>query len=465
MRAHARPGLVILAVLLVVTASALVALSMITAGAAARGHADASSRHTEAEAIVWSGVLQALAEMSAQRDDLLAGEAPALTGRTELYQTAAGERAVVRLLNVGDADPFDSEPMLARAEAAALNANTASAEMLAALPGLSEEDAQRLISARDAAPFASITEVAARAEITDPDALAYLCVFSADPEVEGGIADAARCGDARIDITAEWSDELAGALDARFGEGSSAAVRSVLDDGWSLASRTDLANFQGSILSQSSEEWREEFDALVFSSEPYAIGRVDMLRASAEVLAAIPGIDEDAARELVSTRDRLSDPERRSISWPTEYGVLSYEDFALAAEHLAARSLQWTIRVEGGFTPAQIDDTLSAAELRDRSAYDSNESLIGAVVWEVVIDASVRPARVASITDVTLEHAWAAIAHEQAADENDSEDDTPAPSVSSSFESADPVGPAQPEPDTKPAARRIGRWMTTGGDA
>src|SRR5690606_34329472 len=106
-------------------------------------------------------------------------------------------------------------------------------------------------------------------------------------------------------------------------------------------------------------------DAVKVHDGAHATGRVDLSRAPAEVLGALPGIGAGAAESLVEVRRRLSEDELRSITWALKHGVLDRRAFDQCARWLAPRSMQWRVRVEAGFASTAGEDRLSAAELRD----------------------------------------------------------------------------------------------------
>ncbi len=458
----ARHGLVILAVLLVVTFSALVVLSVVSAGSVVRAHTDASSRRHEAEAMAWAGVQIALAELAEQRDDILAGGDPDFTQRAELYQTATGERAVVHLVEDRPADAFDSDRRTFEPLAGRINLNAASAAMLASIEGVSETQASRLVSERRRGPFATVAEAMARCEIDTPGLLEAACTVSCEPEVQSGSADPARAGSERIDITSDlpaFAEALSQVVRAEIAEPLRAALEDSPID--SASSLIDVLEAQD----VPEDEWGRILDLARFSPDPIAFGRVDLLRASESVIACVPGIDQEAARRIVSTRDRLSDDERRSVVWPLTSGALAPDSFREALPWLTCRSVQFRLRVRAGFAPVDSDTSRSAAELRDAFQTDQLRSR---VEWEVVLDAAEDPPRVAVIKDVTSERAWSLIEtdrpdtggpEENAADEID--DQAVARAVPGLSEPREPA----PAPDAAQASPRVGRWLPSGGNS
>ncbi|MEQ8770633.1 MAG: helix-hairpin-helix domain-containing protein [Phycisphaerales bacterium] len=458
----ARPGLVILAVLMVVTFSALVALSIVSSGGTVRAHTDASSRRHEAEAMAWAGVQIALAELTEQRDDLLAGGEPSFTRRVELYQTAAGERAVVQLVAQETDDPFEPGERVFVALGGRVNLNAATEEMLAAIEGISETQASKILSERNRGPFATVAEALARCEIEDASVTTSLCTVSCESEVESGAAGVDRAGTQRIDVTRD-APALADVLDEILTPEVAEKIRAALDDSPLDSPGALMDLLVGQDVPQG--EWGRVFDVACFSADPIAFGRVDLLRATEGVLASVPGIDSDAARSIVTTRDRLSDEERRTVTWPLTAGAMSVASFREALPWLTNRSMQYQIRVRAGFTPADSGESLSAAELRDAVQTDR---LSSRVEWDVILDAAESPPRVSLIRDATSEGAWSLVAAERP-DVAEPEDVGDAPSATIPPATGQPPDPDAPADATDSSEQqvspRVGRWLKAGGDS
>jgi len=461
-----RRGLVILAVLVIVVAAALIATSAVVKAGAERRSTEAATRRAESEALAWSGVQLTLDELRSQRDDLLRGDTPELTKTWTLYTTPFGERAVVRL--VPDADGVVAAP-----EAGRLDLNTASADSLAALPGLDEASARAIVAAR---PFQSVRDLANVPDVNlDPRELAGEgTVYTYEPAVQAGVFDDARTGRKRLNLSAEWSGELAAAIDEQWGRGVSDAVKGLRDAGATFTTYADYIRVLTNAQVQRSE-WGGIFDAVCLSDDPFEGGRVDMLRAPEAVLASVPGLDADSAASIVGTRERLSDTERRTLTWPITQGILEPSEWAEAAPHLTMRSMQWRVRVEAGFMPA-AGDSESAAALRD--AYDAEETtLTDRVVFEAVLDAGGKTARVAYLRDATLEEAWASVladgANTRTPTDGDVEEEEPASEPELALDAmplpaAAPPPPADPAPasadaNTGAGDPRVGRWRAIGG--
>jgi len=82
----------------------------------------------------------------------------------------------------------------------------------------------------------------------------------------------------------------------------------------------------------------------------YRVGRVNLNSAPKEVLAALPGVSETAAEQIVDLRQTLDEAERSTTAWICTHGVVSAEEFRKAAMYLTARSYQYRVR-SFGYSP------------------------------------------------------------------------------------------------------------------
>jgi DNA uptake protein ComE-like DNA-binding protein len=382
--------------------------------------ASGSLRRIQSRALAWSGVQAAMTELAQQRDAILRGERPQLTGEWELYADSAGRRAVVRIIATRMGD-------LATGEQTRLDVNTAGAEMLAALQ-IEEPLVQAIIAARDRRPFASIAELlevegmtpellfgddwddplpemsdtpslrgapAFAGEGAGPMVLAdRLTVFSFDPNVQAGLGPggATHRGRLRINLNTPWSDRLAGAIEDRFGRPAMETARGIMASGIKIDSMGAMIRL-AAVNNADKRAWPILFDVFTVVDDQYVAGLVNLNDAPAEILACIPGISSDASLKIVEARAQLSPESRQSVLWPLIENILSTEEMASAADHLTTRSSQWRLTVEGGFVRAE--DRSSWAQM-------AGETLEDRVMLEAVIDiASERP-RIAYLRDVTL---------------------------------------------------------------
>lgn len=479
-----RRAVVILVVLVVVAVAALSGASALVLGGASLASGSADAWRLQARALAWSGVQAALAELADQRRDLLVGKPPSLTETWDLYTAANGRRAVVRLVPVDaspDRDGRADAPELLASEAARLNLNTATAEMIAAVTQCDASVASAIVAAR---PFASVEDVL-RLPGIPPDFLdagdipgrSRLTVFSADPNVQAGVDSGDESvGRQRINLNTPWSDRLGRDLDARFGGGAGEAVKQLMGSGKQFRTTSELIATMRSEVALPVEAWAIPLDCLATSPDPYAPGRIDLLTASADVLAAVPGISPEAAAQIVRTRDGLSDELRRTPTWPATQGILDADSMQSALDHVVSRSLQWRVRIEAGLAPAEGDGPLERA-----------------MVLEAVLDVASERPRVAYLREIgvldSLSHVAASDPRPNARAEHSQPVSSPTPDRPAARPSA-PTPTARPQagppqrrestraagaPPTEPAAnlqsggeeptpvdRRVGRWTSPG---
>lgn len=415
-------GSALLGVLVLITIGSLLGTSILLGVDAQRSSSSTSMRQDQARALAWSGVLVAMTELAAQRQDLIAGLRPELTGEWVLFTDDLGREGVVRLL------PVDDSMELAQSESGKLDINHATAEMLVGLDAIDETLAQKIVDAR---PYSSVVELLGIEGVTP--ALLYgeaesgdrsiaprfgddtsseaeslyalsgsrlidlLTVYSFEPNVQAALDDEEHRGNLRLNFDVEWSDALAEAIADRFGEGAVQGVKPLFDRGTSFATDADLCRVVAQIAPDNYEIWAIALDALTTSDDQFRLGRVDLNAAPASVLACIPGIDADAAEALVSMRESLSEAERQIAVWPLIHGVLTNEQFIQAVDWLSTRSLQYRVRIEVGWRPAREAAALSGAML------DAEEDrLEHRRVIEAVIDAASTRPRIAYMRDVTM---------------------------------------------------------------
>jgi len=273
-------------------------------------------------------------------------------------------------------------------EASKLNLNTATLEMLEALPGMSAELATSIIDWRDPdsdptsngaesnyylllstpyncknAPFETIEELRLvmggdrdvlygedlnqngilddnendgdtldppdNADgVLDPGLLEYVTVYSRESNKR---AD----GSARINITTqrrELMDYLQQTL------GSDRANQIIGAIGPNLNGIHSPLEFcvRGKM---TAAEFAQVSDALTVSSDQYLMGLVNVNTASAKVLACIPGLDSASAEKLVDARRDKTSDELKCIAWVV--GILDDNACIQAGPYLTTRSYQF----------------------------------------------------------------------------------------------------------------------------
>lgn len=487
-RKHRRPdkpdrGVVLLAALIVITMGALIGSTAIYYSQAERSAAEVSLRRSQARAMAWSGVQAVMAELSAQRDQLLRGESPTITDHWSSASDTDRVRWGFRILPAGGGGS------LGASESGKLCINTAAKDMLVRA-GVAEGIAERIVTARTSRPFASIEELLGVEGVTEvmmygggggvegappsgppaespvanaastqggpaprhdienkfdlgdfsldkkpqpareapgspsvpssgapsqtnlPNLPLYqaLTVFSFDPDIQVGFGAKASegAGKRRINLNSPWSDRLGDAIERRFDKDVAGAVKGIVQRGEKFTAVSDIVKkLRGFNIAP--EQWPEILDAFTTSPDPYRVGLIDLGTAPAKVLAAIPGINEDSATEIVFRREKLDKEKRSTIAWPVIEGVLTQDQFQQACDSLTTRSMQWRIIVEGGVEPAETGASIDPA----RASADSSVSLgtspergSGAVlrdriVLEAVIDISSKRPRVAYLRDIT----------------------------------------------------------------
>lgn len=399
-----------MAVLLVIVLASLVGTTVLIVADADRAGAEVSLHRTQSRALAWSGVQAVMAELASQRDSLLDGKRPRVTDEwTVVGGDGDVQHGLFRLIPLSADGPLVSE-------SAKLDLNTATAEMLARVPGVGPDLAGRIVAARDAAPLSSVEALLAVGGIgpeqlygppTDAPSLAdktatrepaladLVTVFSFDPNVQLGLGPSGdgHRGELRLNINTPWSDGLEKALVRRFDQDFANGVKEIM--------KTQKFERDGDVvavligLKVEPKDWVQTFDVFTTSPDPYLLGRVDLNTAAEEVLACIPGIDEAAAGRIVGMRGRLEAEALKSVSWPAAEGVLTPEQFRQAADYLTTRSMQWRVRVEAGFEEA--DSAFSSAKAPAETA----PKLRDRIELEAVIDVSSERPRVAYLREVT----------------------------------------------------------------
>lgn len=388
------------AVLLVVAGAAVVVAGMLSAADARLVTSKAESERSRSRALAWSGVRAVMAQLEEQRDLLLAGAEPVIEVPAQVFVDESGRAGVVRLEELSPGRPWASE-------AGKLNVNVADAAMLAKLPGMSAELAQRIVEARGANGFASVEDLA-RVEGMTPDLLYgeddevgtpaaalvdLVTVSSFDPRVQAGLAGAP-AGVLRVRPQGEWTERLQASILDRVGQSSAGAVRQLYLRGGSLRKTSEVVNTLRTT-GTSPAEWGKVLDLFTAIDDEYAPGLVDINAAPAAVLSCVPGLEE-AAQQIASQREGLDEATRSDPAWIVVRGLVTPEQFEAAADWITTRSVQYRVRVVAGFQ-------------REREGrgdefgvfIEAPRELEYPVVFEAVVDAASRRVRVASLRDVT----------------------------------------------------------------
>ncbi len=445
-----RRAIMLPAVMLIVVLVALIGATLTAATGAQAYGASASLSRRQARALAWSGVQAAMAELADQRVALLKGATPTLTSEWMLFESG-GRRGVVRLVSLGAEG--DVTPEAGRA-----NVNTTPDESLRALVGPA---ADAIIAARQGGAIAAVESIdlspaksqsggapgpiptsdlsAAASSPTASTAgsssggdepprgepMRVLTALSCDPDVQAGMGPGGdeHSGRRRINLAFGWSKELGEQITARFGAEGAQAVERVMNAGTKFGSASDIVAVLRQ-LAVPEGEWGVLLDAYSATPGAYVPGRVDMNRASAEVLASVPGMTAESAEAIVAARSRLTEESRALVTWPLSEGLISVEQFQSAVDHITTRSLQWRVRIEAGMVVGGVPGGAGSGGGRDTFgtgvAFDStgdsgrgesisnetrtsNVDWAGRVVYEAVIDVAAERPRVAYLRDVTLD--------------------------------------------------------------
>lgn len=427
-------GSVLLAVLIVVAIGAIIGTSVMLRAQSHRALASVGVRRTQTNALAWSGVNAVMAEMAAQREAILDGAEPSLTLEWELFRDGAW-RGVVRLVPAGKSGGVCTP------ENARLDVNLATTEMLASLPGVDDALGERIIGARGQglssieplrvlvagmrsvdASTASLSDSvggigagraidAAAGGSGDGEWIDHLTVFSFDPDVQAGVAgNEAGKGLRRVGLSGGWTTGARSAVVDRFGEDIARVAEAIFKDAPPMKKDSELVALLRRV-GATPKDWGPALDFFATSPDEYRIGRVDVNRASAAVLACIPGIDAAAAAKIVEARESHSASTRLNVVWPAAEGILTEEQFERAVDWLCVRTTQWRVRIEAGLLPADdVPDSLGRSPRDDRGgSRDAGIRMSGsdlvpmmhAVILEAVVDVSGRRPRLAYLRDVT----------------------------------------------------------------
>ncbi|HOX02943.1 MAG TPA: type II secretion system protein GspK [Candidatus Paceibacterota bacterium] len=274
-------------------------------------------------------------------------------------------------------------------EASKLNLNTATLEMLQALPLMTEELAAAIVDWRDTnseatangaesetylrrtppyrakdAPFESVEELRLlsgasdellfgedtncngvldpnendgdatlppddRDGVLDPGLIEYFTVFTRESALRSD-------GTNRINVSSGTNQELASLLQEFLGQERAAQVRSQLAGSTNIASLLEFYIRSG----LSIEEFEEIDGYLVVTNQMQ--GLVNVNTASAVVLACIPGLDSEKANQLVAYR-RTKPIDQTSIAWVAE--VLDSQTAIQAGPYLTSRTFQFGLDI------------------------------------------------------------------------------------------------------------------------
>jgi DNA uptake protein ComE-like DNA-binding protein len=408
----------LIAVLLIMGATVLVATSLLFVAQAEYAGSARAEDTVQSRALAWSGVQAAIARLNEQRDEILEGSVPQLDDEQFVIYEAGNRLGVVRLLPVGP----EGERLVP--EAGKLDVNGIDAEILAATELIDATLAGAVIGHRDRTlrrPFQSVGELLrveglsvetlygpveglapvedAEAELDAPAA----ALRSGEPTELRGLADAVtvyafepaiqRNGRLRINLNVPWSDELGDRIADRFGTDVAQTVQRIMEGGTTFESDAKIYEVLR-FFAVPPDDWPDIVDTFTTEAGDFHFGRLDINTAPYEALVALPGLEPEQAEEIVQVRDDLDPDERATVAWPAIQGIVEPEAYDQLAGRITTRCWTWRLRLAAG----EVD------------AEETEAPLANPVVYEVVIDLSAPRPRIAFLRDITWMRATTRIA-------------------------------------------------------
>ena len=393
--AHER-GIAVLVVLVVLAIGALAGTVALLAARSAGEAASVSAGRMQSRLTMRSGVL-ALEQMALeQRADVLGGAEFVVDDPIELF-TEGNRTAMFRL----DARMTETPVSLD----ALLDVNTADAEMLAKLPGMDKTLGDAMAAALPVRSLRELLEVEGvtvellygeydelgRLISQDAPLASLLTVGSVEPQTTAG-AGGIESGRARLRVDAERDEAFVTELSEVVGSESAEACVAALENQSNPS--TDRRGLINTFKSQGAdpESWGQWLDALRFG-DGVLTGRIDISRAPVEVLAVIPGFDEEVAQQIVDARRSLGAEELCSVLWPLEQGIVDEEGMLAAVDRITTRSVRWVLRAEAGVGTVReravgVDSLEDAERIRAGVAGDDQEKLADRVAMDYLVDFS-----------------------------------------------------------------------------
>lgn len=101
-------------------------------------------------------------------------------------------------------------------------------------------------------------------------------------------------------------------------------------------------------------------DTFTADTREFRPGRVNINSAPANILVQIPGIDENLATTIITTRNSIPLEKQSSLAWLLETDIMNIEQFKEVEPFLTARSFQFHIQVIGYGLPSGRFRTIEA---------------------------------------------------------------------------------------------------------
>lgn len=404
---RARPGFVLLAVLVVVAAAILVATGAIFTARATTSVARASANGARLREAALDGVALVADRLAREREGVLRGATPQL--EEALFIRGEGEDAIeVTLAPMAsgafvesegaklDANRIDPAALARLAadldpEEAALLETLARSRPLASLDGVvtALPESERLRALRALlGPLRTLEVASDRAERQAAGLVSLLGVHAREALVDNE-------GAPRLDVVDAFTDSEGTAFPtaavARFSDAEVAALREV-----AKAAPQDDGRLAASLLARGIAVDRVValLGLCTVHSGALAPARLDLLRADRKALAAIEGIGPEAAERIVELRTTLDAGERESTSWLVSRRVLEADAFASVAGRISHRSTSWRFRVLARPTPSAAGEDPDAGR----------ESVASGPVaaFDCIVDVATEAPRIVLLRDVSM---------------------------------------------------------------
>jgi len=420
---RAQRGVVIAAVLVVVTAALWVSVAAVARSGMQAAAIDAGAFAVQRRAAMRSGVLVIADQLFRQRDRMRSGLTPELDDQYVLWESG---RHVMVCRVVSE----DGEPAV-HPEAAGLDLNVVTAERLGMISGAEWATARsrdrRIDAPREVMEWSGVDPVS----FTAPGGpLDRLTVHGHEPNVQPS-------GDLRINIGQPWSDELKAQIEAQFGSQSAEGLEEIVADD-PIESDGDIVRLLV-FFAVPPEQWIKPLAVLTTNASPFRRGRVDLNTATVDVLATLPGVTPELASRLVSVRGTLEPESLGTVAWPWMESILTPDVAPDVIPLVTVGSWTWRVTLTCGETTGD----------------DVEGALSDASTVECVIDVAGERPRIAMLRDITLRKAAVAWPGNPVGDE-ELEDSAPQEAPASEAEPAD----VESGPDPSPSEDRLGRWTS-----
>lgn len=411
-------GVAVLVVLVVLAIGALAGTVALLAARSA-GEATASTAgRLQSRLTMRSGMLAIEQAALDQRADVLAGAEFVVDDPIELFEE--GNRTATFRLDAAitpDAVSLD----------ALLDINSCTASMLAKLPGMDETLGAAVAAALPVRSLRELLEVEGvtielvygtydeRGELaSDGIPLAsLLTVGSVDPATSIGVGGAMPLAE-RVDVSQPYDEamgeRLTNSLSAQEGAGQLVAVLAQRDT--PPASLAEVARaLRGQMTLATTGQ---VLDIVCVGSGP-SRGRVDINRAPFEVLAVLPGLDDQTAQQIVDARRSLDTDELKDPLWPLREGLVDEDSMLEVLDRVTTRSVRWVLRAEAGMATVRersvgIDSLEDAQRVQAGMASADEDRLRDRVAMDLLVDFSGPRPVVVPLGEVSIAGELAAVA-------------------------------------------------------